>query len=196
MRKMNCDLKMNYTSKTGALAKNNSYFCYGKSSKFACWIGTDVNPEADKEFAVMIAGEILKSFKRQPTLSLTKLKQYINDASQFIVKSGENRTVKVSLVIAATDYTNILCIATGNERLYHFSDKMQLSAEGGKVMVLGVDEQDDRNRAVDFSENDWPFGLFTAKTAKLKDDDVILICNSGLWQNLALDEIEAVCNES
>jgi hypothetical protein len=189
MSKKHSDFQMNYISETGSLAQNNSYFDFVELDDFACWITADVNAEADKEIANIIIHSILKDFKDNPTISQQEMKEYIRDARELVVNMSENTPIKVGLAIAATDYSKMLCIATGNERLYHLQRMLSLRANAEQGLELGVDENDEKGRLYDYSDQNAVFGLFIAKTITLHDGDVIFICNSGFWKNVELNDI-------
>jgi hypothetical protein len=192
MRKKYCDFRMNYTSETGAAAENNSYFGFTELDDFACWIAIEVNPEADRGIAMRVAKKILADFERKPTICKQEIKRYLLEASQLAGNGSKNRVLRVSLAMAVTDYSELLCIVTGNERLYHFKSRKQSATEALEVLELGVSEDEERTRLGDYRDNRPLFGLFVARTVKLSEGDVILICNRGLWQKVSPNEFVAI----
>jgi hypothetical protein len=161
MRKKHSDFQMNYTSETGALAKNNSCFNFIELDDFACWIAADINTEADQEIAGIVVHSILKDFKNNPTISQQKIRDYIMNARQLVVNLSGNGALKVGLAIAATDYSKMLCIATGNERMYHLQRVVQLRADMGECLELGVDESAEKDRLYDCLDQNAVFGLYS-----------------------------------
>jgi hypothetical protein len=192
MRKKYCDFRMNYTAEAGAAPENNSYFGFTELDDFACWIAIEVNPEADREIAMKLAKKILADFEHKPTICRQEIKRYLFEAFQLAGNGSENRLLRVSLALAVTDYSDLLSIVTGNERLYHFKSRKQSATETLEVLELGVSEAEERTRLGENRDNHSFFGLFVARTVKLNDGDVILICNKGLWQKVSPNEFVAI----
>jgi hypothetical protein len=189
MRKEQSDFQMNYTTETGSLAKNSSCFDFVELDDFACWIAADINTETDQEIANIIVRSILRQFTNNPTIAQQEIKQYIINAQELVVNVCENTSIKVGLAIIVTDYSKILCIATGNERLYHLRRQLQLGDDAAQVLELGAADSDGSDRLDDYADQNAIFGLFIAKTIVLHDGDVVLIGNSGFWENAGLEDI-------
>ena len=188
MRKKQSDFKVNFTSVTGSLAKNNSTFDFVELDNYACWIAADVSEDADKEIAVMITQSILNDFKEKPTINKGDICKYIIKARDLVMERVNSISTRVSLAIAATDYSKLLCIATGTERIYYIESIEQLMLDPDAVLVIGVDEKT-ANRTLYDGEDNSVFGLFVSKTIKLKDGDVIFFSSSGFWKNVDLKDI-------
>jgi hypothetical protein len=188
MRKKQSDFQMNFTTETGAMAKNNSAFDFAQLDDFACWAAADIDSNADQEFAGIIIQSILKDFRNNPTINQREIKEYIMNARE-LAANRRVGLVKAGLAVAVTDYTKMLCIATGNERLYHLRRMLRPNSKAGPALEIGVDEAEVKLRLPDYEDEDELFGLFISKTLTLRDGDVIFICNSGFWKNVGINEI-------
>jgi hypothetical protein len=191
-----CDFQMNYTTETGAGANNNSFFDYVELDDYACWIAADSDSEIGRDIARTIVRSILNNFSDNPTILQREMKQYLLAARELAVKMNGDTAVRVGLAIVATNYSKMLCIATGNERIYHLRRFLQRKAEGGgSCFELGVTENDETERLATYSPKQI-FGLFITKTINLRNDDVILLANSGFWENAAFYEVSDTLQES
>jgi hypothetical protein len=193
MRKQHCNFKMNYTSEAGELTTANSYFDFVELDGYACWIGVDVNGAADQSIAMMVVNQVLNDFVVQPTISKRKFIQYIRNVQRLVANLSRNVKLKIGLAIVVTDYTKMLCLATGNERIYRFPCRAGLEKTAGAIIwELGGIEPDHNSMFFEdcsASEDDSLLGSFSVKTLRLNNDDVILLCNSGLWKMIRPDEI-------
>jgi hypothetical protein len=192
MGKKYCDLKMNYISETGPLARNNSYFNFVELENFACWIAAEVNIEEDKEIAMLMGDKILKDFKRKPTVSKREINQSIRDAYELVTNLSRNIELKISLAIAVTDYAKMLCMVTGNERLYRFKSGVQPKTDAEAILELDAAESDQNIRFYEdcaYSGHPSFLGPFSVKTIRLNDGDVILLGHNELWNTLGRDAI-------
>jgi hypothetical protein len=192
MGKQHCNFKMNHTSETGVSTTNNSYFDFVELDGHACWIAADVNSAADQSIAMMVVNQVLKDFVIQPTISKRKINQYIWNVQRLLTNLSRNMKLKIGLAIVVTDYTKMLCMVTGNERIYCFSNRAELEEDTGAIWELGGMEPNYNHRFYeDCSDSKYSsfLGPFSVKTMRLNNDDVILLCNSGLWKMIRPEEI-------
>jgi hypothetical protein len=186
-----CDFQLNYATETGAGADNNSFFDCVELDDYACWIVADSDSETGCEIARSIVQSILNSFSDKPTILQREMKQYLTAAREMAVKLSGKAAVRIGLAIVATDYAKMLCITTGNERIYYLRQVLRRRADDADAddgFELGVTVNDEQERLGRSAQNEI-FRLFIARTISLGNGDAILLASSGFWKNVAFAEI-------
>ncbi|MEQ6355755.1 serine/threonine protein phosphatase [Lysinibacillus sp. M3] len=199
MRKENSNFKTSFLSEAGSFLQNKDYFAYTELDDVACWVavkGLDSDQEISS--AELAVKAILEKFMEKPSMSRRKIKQYLQYAQDILQAQSLRVRLKASIVIVVSDYSKMIVAVAGNSRLYHFRN--------GTLTFKSTDQSlaqelvNDRNRSLDISQHEERTNLlnylgkpkefqpFVSKKMKLMDDDVLVLCTAGFWEDV--NEIE------
>ncbi|GAB0170594.1 serine/threonine protein phosphatase [Lysinibacillus sp. CTST325] len=179
--------------------QNKDYFAYTELDDVACWVavkGLDSDQEISS--AELAVKAILEKFMEKPSMSRRKIKHYLKYAQDILQAQSLRVRLKASIVIIVSDYSKMIVAVAGNSRLYHFRN--------GTLTFKSTDQSlaqeivNDRNRSLDISQHEERTNLlnylgkpkefqpFVSKKMKLMDDDVLVLCTAGFWEDV--NEIE------
>ncbi|MBV7275330.1 serine/threonine protein phosphatase [Clostridium sp. PL3] len=208
MRKDNSEFKTSFTSEAGAFAINKDYFAFVELDDFACYVAADgIDSDEDIKSAELAVKSIFADFTEKPTMSRRRLKRYMINASKVLEQESRSVRLKASLIMIVTDYSKIVWVCTGNARLYHFrkgrfnfkskdQSLAQMMAEAGKIDEYEIDQHEEKNNLVNYLGKSNNFTPFISKKYKLNDGDVMLLCTSGLWENVNINEMTAALKDA
>ncbi|MEK5039337.1 PP2C family protein-serine/threonine phosphatase [Sporosarcina sp. FSL K6-3457] len=196
MRKDNSEFKTSFLSEAGSFIQNKDYFAYMELDDVACWVvvkGLDSDREVNS--AELAVKAILEKFMEKPSMSRSRIKKYINNAQEVLQAQSIRVRLKASIVMVVSDYSKIICAVAGNSRLYHFrngrlfyqSNDQSLAREllNGPDYSLGIDHHEERNNLLNYLGKPNAFQPFVSKKIKLMDGDALLLCTSGLWEEVS-----------
>lgn len=196
MRKENSIFKTGFISEAGSFVQNKEYFAYMELDDIACWVvvqGLDLDKEVQS--AELAAKGILEKFIEKPSMSKAKLKQYIKNAHMLLQQQSLRVRLKASIIVVISDYTNMIWAVAGHARLYHFrngrlffkSKDQSLSQELANEVRIpeNFDRHDERHNLLFYLGKPSKFQPFVSKKTKLMDGDVLLLCSSGLWEEVS-----------
>ncbi|HHY75041.1 MAG TPA: serine/threonine protein phosphatase [Bacillus bacterium] len=208
MRKENSEFITSFLSESGSFIQNSDYFAYTELDDLACWVvvqGLDLDKEINS--AELAAKGILEKFIEKPSMSREKIKKYIKNAHELLQEQSLRVRLKASIVVVVTNYTKLMWAVAGNARLYHFrngrlflkSKDQSLSQElaNKHEITEDFDHHEERHNLLNYLGKPQMFQPFISKKTKLEDGDVLLLCSSGLWEEVsgvemmdALEEIQ------
>ncbi|HYH05269.1 MAG TPA: serine/threonine protein phosphatase, partial [Bacillota bacterium] len=204
MRKTNSEFNSSFVSEPGTFITNKSYFAFVELDDMACWIAADgLDSDEEKESAQMAVHRIFESFMEKPTISRYKIRQYIQNAHNLLQAESRNVRLKAGLIMLVTDYSKIVWAVAGNARLYHFRRGIynfrskdqtlaQLLVDSGKIDEEELNDHEERNNVINYLGKSSAFKPFISRKYRLADGDMMLLCNSGFWENMTVEEINEV----
>lgn len=201
MRKENSEFKTSFLSEAGSFVQNKDYFAYMELEDVACWVvvkGLDADQETSS--AELAVKAILEKFIEKPSMSRSRIKKYMKNAQEVLQAQSVRVRLKASIVLVVSDYSRMICAVAGNSRLYHFrngrlcyrSDDQSLARELliGMDHSIGIDRHEERNNLLNYLGKPKSFQPFVSKKIKLMDGDTLVLCTSGLWEEVS--EVEMV----
>lgn len=201
MRRDNSEFKTNFISEAGSFATNKDYFAFIELDDLACWVAADgIDSDEDIKSAELAVKSIFTDFTEKPTMSRRKLKKYMKNANKILEQESRSVRLKSSLIMVVTDYSKIVWAAAGNGRLYHFrkgrfnfkskdQSIAQMMFDAGKIDEYEIDEHEEKNNLSNYLGKPNNFTPFISGKYKLNDGDVILLCTSGFWENVSINEM-------
>ncbi|WP_253896209.1 PP2C family serine/threonine-protein phosphatase [Solibacillus sp. R5-41] len=196
MRKENSDFKTSFLSEAGSFMQNKDYFAYTELDDLACWVvvkGLDSDQEVNS--AELVVKGILEKFMEKPSMSRWQIKKYIKNAQELLEAQSLRVRLKASIVLVVSDYTKMVFAVVGNSRLYHFrngrlfykSSDQSLAQELAIEMDTSIDisQHDERSNLLNYLGKPNSFQPFISKKIKLTDGDVLLLCTSGVWEEVS-----------
>jgi serine/threonine protein phosphatase PrpC len=208
MRKSNSDFKASFVSEPGTFITNKGYYAFVELDDIACWIAADgLDSDEEKESAKLVVHRIFEEFVEKPALSRTKIKSWVMKAHELLQAESRNIRLKAGFIMLVTDYSQIVWAMAGNLRLYHFRKGIysfrtkdqsiaQLMVDSGKIVESELNEHDERNNLVNYVGKSSGFKPFVSRKYRLRDGDVMVLCNSGFWENMTTEELSVNVRES
>ncbi|WP_019419343.1 PP2C family protein-serine/threonine phosphatase [Paenibacillus sp. OSY-SE] len=196
MRKENSEFKTSFVSEAGSFLHNKDYFAYVELDDMACWViadGLDADREADS--AEMVVKSILRRFTEKPTMSPLRLKQYMQEAHEWLKAESRRVRLKASLILVVTDYAKIVWAVAGHARLYHFrggrlfarskdQSLAQMMADAGEISEEAMEVHEERHNLIHYMGQPDGFEPFVSKKVPLSEGDALLLCTPGLWEDV------------
>ncbi|OAB45492.1 PP2C family protein-serine/threonine phosphatase [Paenibacillus glacialis] len=201
MRKENSDFKTGFVSEAGSFIDNRDYFAYIELDDMACYVIADgIDNDQEAHSAEMIAKTILENFIERPTLSRRQLRNSLHEAHEWLKFESRRVRLKASLLVVVTNYTKMIWASSGNARLYHFrggrvnqkskdQSLSQVMADDGFLPDETVSQHEERRNLLNYMGNPDRFQPYLSPRIPLSDGDVILLCTSGLWEQVNLPEM-------
>ncbi|HHW35863.1 MAG TPA: serine/threonine protein phosphatase [Bacillales bacterium] len=200
MRKENSIFKTGFITEAGSFVQNKEYFAFTELDDIACWVvvqGLDLDKGVHS--AELAAKGILEKFMENPSMSRAKLKQYIKNAHVLLQEQSLRVRLKASIVVVISDYTKMMWAVAGHARLYHFrngrlffkSKDQSLSQELANEVRIpeNFDHHEERHNLLFYIGKPSKFQPLISKKTKLMDGDVLLLCSSGLWEEVSVVEM-------
>jgi serine/threonine protein phosphatase PrpC len=208
MRKSNSNFKTSFVSEPGTFITNKGCFAFVELDDVACWVMADgLDSDEEKESAQMAVHRIFEEFVEKPQLSRVKIKSCLQNAHQLLQAESRNVRLKVGLLMLVTDYSKIIWATAGNTRLYHFRNGMynfrskdqtiaQLMLDSGKITESELNEHDEHNNLINYLGKSSIFRPFISREYRLRDGDVMVLGNSGFWENMYNEELGVAVRDS
>ncbi len=205
MRKNSCEFKTAFLSEAGTIKTNKDYFAFVELDDFACWIAADgIDSDEEMESAELAVKSIFSDFSEKPSMSRGRLKKYIKNAHKLLKSESRNVRLKSSIIMVVTNYSRIVWVSAGNTRLYLFrkgrlglkskdQSIAQLAADSGKITHDEIAEHEERFNLTNYLGKPSGFSPYISKKHKLMDGDVLVLCTSGIWENIdSMEMMDAV----
>ncbi|SJZ97593.1 PP2C family protein-serine/threonine phosphatase [Selenihalanaerobacter shriftii] len=208
MRKDNSELLTKFISKPGNFKKNRDYFAYAEHDDMACWVLADgLDSAPDVLSAEIVVGSILNDFTENPSMKKRHIKKYIRNANQALLHESRMMNLQSAVLVVITDYNSIIWGNVGNTRLYHLRkgrinlkskdhSLAQMMVDAGELEDRQINHHQERNNLTDYLGQRDKIKPYVSKKHTLKDDDFLLMCTSGFWENLEDKEIGAAAKEA
>ncbi len=208
MRKGSSEFITSYVSEAGSFRKNRDYFAYVELDDYACWMVADgIDTDEEINSAETVANSIFSELMENPSMSGRKLKKVITNAHKLLNSESRNVRLKCSLVLCVSDYSKIMWAVCGNARLYHFTkgrynfaskdqSYAQMMADAGKISLDEIDRHDERGNLTNYVGKSGNFKPFISKKYQLNNQDVIVLCSQGIWENIDRFEMNEALKES
>jgi serine/threonine protein phosphatase PrpC len=190
-----------FMTEAGTKITSRGYFGSVEQAGLACWIVAEqVDALEDKESAKIAVERILGNFSRGPSMAKAKIKEYLLDAHQKLKDESKTEMLKANLVMVVTDYAKAVWTVIGNVRLYHFREGRfsfrskdqtiaQVMVDSGLLAEDEVNQREERNNLINYLGGITEFKPFISEPFHLQDGDVLLLCNSGVWEKIKNAEI-------
>ncbi|OCL25293.1 hypothetical protein U472_13120 [Orenia metallireducens] len=208
MRKDNSEFITEFITKPGHFTKNRDYFAYVELDDYACWVLADgIDSAHDILSAEIVVGSILNEFAEKPSMKRKHIKRYIKNANKALLHESRIIKLQTTVLVVVTDYSSIVWGNVGNTRLYHFRNERlkarskdhsvaQMMVDAGQVEERKANQHREKNNLTKFLGQGRKIKPYVSKKTKLKDEDALLICTSGFWENVNDQEIEGVLKEA
>ncbi|MEG0449771.1 MAG: serine/threonine protein phosphatase, partial [Lysinibacillus sp.] len=145
--------------------------------------------------AELAVKSILEKFIEKPSMSRARIKKYIKNAQDVLQEQSLRVRLKASIVLVVSDYSKMICAVAGNSRLYHFrngrmfykSSDQSLAQELANEMETSIDisQHEERSNLLNYLGKPNSFQPFVSNKLKLTDGDVLLLCTSGVWEEVS-----------
>jgi serine/threonine protein phosphatase PrpC len=190
-----------FWAEAGEKSTTKGYFGAVEQQGLACWIVADrVDVYETKDSAKIAVERISDHFFQNPTMVKAKIKEYLLDAHQKLKAESKYEMLKASLVMVVTDYSRVVWAVVGNVRLYHFREGQfsfrskdqtiaQVMVDSGVLDEDEVNQREERNNLINYLGGNTEFKPFISEPYRLQDGDVLLLCNSGLWEKMQSTEM-------
>ena len=202
MRKMNSKVTTKFISEAGAQLQNKDYFAFVELDHYAIYIIADgLDEEVDMNSAKIAVSHIISNFSDKPSMRKKTLRKLLHSAHKELKNESNDLKLKVTLTIVVTDYVKIRYAMAGNTRftLYREGFFKYRSKDQSLTRHLVEDEKlpldkamrhEERNNLFCYLGQEGRFSPYISKKLKLKDGDILLLLTKGVWENVAIDEIE------
>lgn len=207
MRKYNSSMKTAFISEAGSKLENNDYFGFVELDNYACYVIADGITEMRNSESARVAIEaVISAFQSEPGISRSKVRSYLRNANNELLKGESYEKLKASVTVVVTDYQKCRYGYAGNTRFRLYrngrnlisSFDMSLSQDLVKEEKLTADKlskHEERNNLYSYFGRKR-FNPFISKKIKLKDSDIITLYTRGIWENVDEGELLDVFSEA
>lgn len=208
MRKMNSKITTKFISEAGAQLQNNDYFAFVELDHYAIYIIADgLDEEIDINSAKIAVSHIISNFSDKPNMRKKTLRKLLHSAHKELINESNDLKLKVTLTVVVTDYVKVRYAMAGNTRftLYREGFFKYRSKDQSLTRRLVEDERlpldkamqhEERNNLFCYLGQEGRLSPYISKKLKLKDGDILLLLTKGVWENVAIDEIEESLSEA
>jgi serine/threonine protein phosphatase PrpC len=201
MRKKDSEFETGYYTETGLTPTNKGHFAHIELEDFACWVVAEkLDSCEEKNSAEIVVKGILDDFIQKPSLSKSRIKQYLENAHNKLISESKKIMLRSSLAMVVTDYSNIVWAVAGNVRLYHFRQgrfnfrskdqtMAQLMLDAGNLGEEEINSRNERNALINYLGISTEFKPWISSPYPLEDGDQIIFGTLGFWENLKTSEI-------
>lgn len=201
MRKENSDYKTRFVTEAGTYLHNKDYFAFVELDDMACYVIADgLDNDLEAHSAEMAVRIILENFLEKPTMSKHKLKEYIDEAHEWLKYESRRVRLKTSLLVVVSDYTRIVWAGAGNARLYLFrhgrlamrSQDQSLSQSLSLQQPMSdeaMDRHEERHNLLQYVGKPEGFTPYLSDKIPLSDGDVMILCTPGAWESIHVTEM-------
>lgn len=207
MRKYNSSFKTAFISEAGSKLKNNDFFGFVELDKYACYVIADgITNMRDSESARVAIEAVINAFQDAPGISKRKIKSYLRNANEELLKGKSYEKLKASVTVVVTDYQKCRYGYAGNTRFRLYrngknikaSFDMSLSNDMVRDKNLPQDklaEHEERNNLYSYFGR-RRFNPYISRKIKLLDGDIITLYTRGIWENVDEGELGDVFAEA
>lgn len=206
MRKYNSSFKTAFISEAGNRLENNDYFGFVELDNYACYVIADgITDMRNSESARVAIEAVVNAFQSDPGMSRRKVRSYLRNANNELLKGQSYEKLKASVTVVVTDYQKCRYGYAGNTRFRLYRDgkdifssfDMSLSQDMVKEEKLSGDklaEHEERNNLYCYFGR-RTFNPYISRKIKLQNGDIIALYTRGIWENVDEGEITDVFSE-
>jgi tetratricopeptide (TPR) repeat protein len=196
------DFKTCYLSEPGVFVKNKGCFIFQELDRFAFWLVVDgVEFLPGKDSIEVIVDQLCIDLAASPGLSRGYIRKCLHKAHSSLKNAGNGLSLKASLVLAVSDYAEMIWAVSGNSRLYLIRERQiafrsrdqsvaQLLVESDIINEDSMTSVADRDILTNYLGIDFGFAPYISNRYKLQDGDIIILCNLGFWEQLHTETFE------
>ena len=203
MRRENSDFVTKFVTSAGDFKINKDYFAYIELDDYACWVLADgLDSATEKMSAEIVVNSILSNFSEEPSLKKRKIKNYIKQANQRLKEESRTMSLQSTVLVVVSDYHFVRWGYVGNTRLYHLRKEKirscttdhsiaQMMLEVGDISKQQLNQHQERNNLNKYLGKDKSIKPKISKKVELADDDILVLCTSGFWENIMDQELKS-----
>lgn len=208
MRRINSEFQTFHISEEGQKLSNRDYFGYVEMDDFACYVLADsLDEEPTVNSARLVVDSIIRDFTEAPTMGRNTLKRYIRRAHRELQCQRGGMHLKVSVVVAVTDYRKLRCCHVGNSRLYLIRNARILErtldqsltqnlVEQERVVLDQAARHEERNNLYSFLGERGKPEIQISRRKRLEEGDLFVQLTRGVWEQCEEQEFLQIVNEA
>lgn len=207
MRKYNSSMKTAFVSEAGSKLTNKDYFGFVELDNFACYVIADgITDRGDGDGARTAIEAIIQAFQEDPGIGKGRIKGYLKQANEVLLKGEGDEKLKASLTVVITDYVKLRFGYVGNTRFriyrqgrcYFATTDMSLSQDmvhSGEVREDKAFRHEERNNLYAYL-GQKSFHPFVSTKVKLLEGDILTLYTRGIWEQVDEGELLDVFSEA
>lgn len=207
MRKQNSEFITAFTSEAESELKNTDYFGFVELDNFACYVIADgITDRGDGDGARTAIEAIIQAFQEDPGIGKGRIKGYLKQANEVLLKGEGDEKLKASLTVVITDYVKLRFGYVGNTRFriyrqgrcYFATTDMSLSQDmvhSGQVREDKASRHEERNNLYAYL-GQKSFHPFVSTKVKLLEGDILTLYTRGIWEQVDEGELLDVFSEA
>ena len=207
MRKYNSSMKTAFVSEAGSKLTNKDYFGFVELDNFACYVIADgITDRGDGDGARTAIEAIIQAFQEDPGIGKGRIKGYLKQANEVLLKGEGDEKLKASLTVVITDYAKLRFGYVGNTRFriyrqgrcYFATTDMSLSQDmvhSGQVREDKASRHEERNNLYAYL-GQKSFHPFVSTKVKLLEGDILTLYTRGIWEQVDEGELLDVFSEA
>ena len=207
MRKYNSSMKTAFVSEAGSKLTNKDYFGFVELDNFACYVIADgITDRGDGDGARTAIEAIIQAFQEDPGIGKGRIKGYLKQANEVLLKGEGDEKLKASLTVVITDYVKLRFGYVGNTRFriyrqgrcYFATTDMSLSQDmvhSGQVREDKASRHEERNNLYAYL-GQKSFHPFVSTKVKLLEGDILTLYTRGIWEQVDEGELLDVFSEA
>ncbi|MGN0306121.1 MAG: PP2C family protein-serine/threonine phosphatase [Lachnospiraceae bacterium] len=207
MRKYNSSMKTAFVSEAGSKLTNKDYFGFVELDNFACYVIADgITDRGDGDGARTAIEAIIQAFQEDPGIGKGRIKGYLKQANEVLLKGEGDEKLKASLTVVITDYVKLRFGYVGNTRFriyrqgrcYFATTDMSLSQDmvhSGEVREDKASRHEERNNLYAYL-GQKSFHPFVSTKVKLLEGDILTLYTRGIWEQVDEGELLDVFSEA
>ena len=200
MRKYNSSMKTAFVSEAGSKLTNKDYFGFVELDNFACYVIADgITDRGDGDGARTAIEAIIQAFQEDPGIGKGRIKGYLKQANEVLLKGEGDEKLKASLTVVITDYVKLRFGYVGNTRFriyrqgrcYFATTDMSLSQDmvhSGQVREDKASRHEERNNLYAYLRQK-SFHPFVSTKVKLLEGDILTLYTRGIWEQVDEGEL-------
>lgn len=208
MRKINSKITTKFISEAGTRLQNKDYFAFVELDHYAVYIIADgIDEEIDTNSAKLAVSHIISNFTDKPNMRKRTLRNLLNKVHKELIEESKDFKLKVTLTVVVTDYVKVRYAMAGNTRFtlyregfFKYKSKDQSLTrqllENEEIPLDKAMQHEERNNLFCYLGQEGYFKPYISPKIKLKVGDIILLLTKGIWENIALDEVEDGLSEA
>lgn len=208
MRRINSDFQTLHISEEGQKLSNRDYFGFVEMGDFACYVLADsLDDEPAVNSARLVVDSIIRDFTEVPTMRKRILRRYLRRAHAELLRQRAGMHLKVSVVVAVTDYRKLRYCHVGNSRLYLIRNTRILDQTKDQSLTQNLLEQErivldeaarheERNNLYSFLGERGKPEIQISRKKKLEAGDLIIQLTRGVWEQCGEQEFLQAVNDA
>lgn len=208
MRRINSEFQTLHISEEGQKLSNRDYFGFVEMDDFACYVLADsLDDDPTVNSARLVVDSIIRDFTEVPTMRKGALRRYLRRAHNELLHQRAGMHLKVSVVVAVTDYRKLRYCHVGNSRLYFIRNARILEKtkdqsltqnllEQERLVLDQVERHEERNNLYSFLGERGQPKLQISRKKKLENGDLIIQLTRGVWEQCGEGEFLQIVNDA